>query len=140
MPLLTRKQLLEKELLQVVKVDLGGDDFIYVKQMTGRDRDRFEQSILKEKEDEKGKVTYERSLEDFRAKLAVLTVCDEKGELLFRPEDYSTLSANMSANRLEKIITKAQKLNRISEQDREKLVKNSESDRDDNSPSVSVAS
>lgn len=140
MPLLSRKELLQKELLQVVKVDLGGDEFVFVKQMTGRDRDRFEQSILKEKTSDKGVISYERNIEDFRAKLAVLTVCDEEGNLLLKPEDFPTLSANMSAARLERIIEEAQRINKISKEDKESLVKNLPDGQSDSSISGSAVS
>ena len=124
--LLNRKSLLAKEKLEIVKVDLGKEDFVYVRQMTGRERDTFEQSLIKETKDAKGNVvSYDRSLTDFRAKLSVVTLCDEKGVLILEPEDYPTLSQNMSAARLEKIVNEAQKLNKISEEDAEELVKNS---------------
>lgn len=124
MALLDREKLLTKEELKVEQVFLNGEDFIYVRQMTGRERDRFEQSLMREVKDEKGNVDYERSLEDFRAKLAVQTVCDEEGNNILNPEDYPALSQNMSAKTLELIINTAQKLNRISDSDREGLVKN----------------
>jgi hypothetical protein len=138
MGLLGRKKLLEKEKLEVVKVDLGKDEsgeeiFVYVKQMTGRERDVFERSLTKEKRDIKGKIVdYEQNLEDFRAKLAVRTVCDENGVLLLDAKDYLLLSQNMSAAKLEVIINKAQELNKISTEDKEALIKNLEADPDGN--------
>jgi hypothetical protein len=124
--LLKRNQLLTKEELKIEKVDLGKDEFVYVRQMTGRERDRFEQSLMKEVKQADGEVNYERSLEDFRAKLAVNTICDEKGNNLLEPDDYPTLSKHMSAARLELIVNKSQDLNRISQKDKENLVKNSD--------------
>jgi hypothetical protein len=104
--------------------------------MTGRERDNFEQSLIKEKKDTKGNVvSYDRALGDFRAKLAVVTCCDEEGKGLFLPDDYNLLSQNMSAKRLELIVNAAQKLNAISEEDKEALVKNSEAGQPGNSPS-----
>ena len=136
---LSRGSLLQKEELEKVKVDLGKDEFVYVRQMTGRERDNFEQSLIKEKKDIKGNIiSYDRALGDFRAKLAVVTVCDEAGKLLFLPDDYSLLSQNMSAARLEKIVNVAQKLNAISEEDKEILVKNSSAGQEDNSNSSSA--
>lgn len=124
MNVLDREGLLKKEELKIEKVPLGNSEFIYVRQMTGRERDRFEQSLLMEVKDKKGGITYERSLEDFRAKLAVNTICDEKGVNILQPDDYPVLSQNMSAARLEKIVNAAQALNSISEEDKENLVKN----------------
>jgi ABC-type ATPase involved in cell division len=139
METLSRNLLLAKEELEKVKVDLGKGEFVYVRQMTGRERDNFEQSLIKEKKDTKGNVvSYDRALGDFRAKLAVVTVCDEAGKGLFLPDDYSLLSQNMSAKRLELIVNAAQKLNAITEEDKEALVKNLEPDPEDNSNSGSV--
>ena len=139
METLSRNSLLQKEELEKVKVDLGKGESVYVRQMTGRERDNFEQSLIKEKKDTKGNViSYDRALGDFRAKLAVVTVCDEEGKALFLPDDYSLLSQNMSAKRLELIVNAAQKLNAISEEDKEVLVKNSVADPEDNSNSGSV--
>ncbi|NIP54633.1 hypothetical protein GWN42_04995 [candidate division KSB1 bacterium] len=124
---LTRDELLTKQELAIEKVDMGEGTFVYVKEMTGRDRDRYERSLMTEVKDGDGNTTgYERSLEDFRAKLAVFTTCDETGKLLFKPSDYSVLSQNIGAFRLERIVNKAQELNLISEADKEALIKNSE--------------
>lgn len=138
MKILNRESLLKKENLKKEKVNLGKDEYVFVRQMTGRERDRFEQSLLKEVIDNKGQSEFKRSLDDFRAKLAVHTVCDEKGNNLLRPEDVSILSQNMSAARLELIVNKAQELNKISEEDRENLIKNSEAAQSGNSTFDSV--
>lgn len=127
MALLDKKKLLAKEELEIVKVQLNKDDFVFVRQMTGRERDRWEQSLRTKIRNDKGEVTGgEINLDDFRAKLAVNTVCDDKGTLLLEPSDYAALSQNKSAKTLETIINVAQKLNKISEKDKENLVKNSD--------------
>jgi len=138
MAFLDRKELLKKEMLEVARVDLGKGDFVYVRQMTAFERDRFEQSLRKEVKDGKGQTNFELALENFRAKLAVCTVSDEKGDLVLRPEDYPLLSQSMSAARMEKIINAAQKLNAITEEDKEVLLKNLEGDQVANSNSGSV--
>jgi len=141
MGLLDRKKLLEKEKLEVVQVDLGDNEFVFVRQMTGRERDRWEQSLIKEIKDEDGNIeSYERSMDDFRAKLVVNCVCDAAGENLLQHEDYDLLSQNMSARKLEKIVNVAQRLNKISEEDKEALVKNSDAGQAGNSNSDSVKS
>jgi len=131
--LLNRSQLLEKEELQIEKIEFENGDFVYVRQMTGHERDLFEQSLLRKIKDAKGNITYEQATDDFRAKLAVVTVCNEKGETVFLPSDYALLSKNMSAKRLEMIINIAQKLNAITEEDKENILKNSEAVQDGNS-------
>ena len=122
--ILSREKLLAKEKLEIEKVQLTKTEFVYVRQMTGRERDAFEQSCLKEVKHPGGKVEYKQSLTDFRAKLAVCTLSDKEGNALLQPNDYTTLSQNMSAATLEKIVNVAQRLNKISEEDKDALVKN----------------
>lgn len=138
MALLNRDQLLEKEKLEIVQVDLGKEEYVFVRQMTGRERDKFEQSLIKENKNAEG--GYEKSLDDFRAKLAVITLCDEAGVPLLQPGDYPTLSQNMSAAKLEKIINTAQRINKISEEDKESIIKNSKAGQPGSSSSDSVES
>lgn len=139
MALLDRNALLAKEKLEIVKVEFENGDFVYVRQMTGHERDAFEQTLLKKVRDKKGLiVSYEQITDDFRAKLAVRTVCDESGNLILTPEDYPALSRNMSAKTLETMINKAQEINKISEEDKENLLKNSDAVPDGNSSSDSV--
>ena len=139
MILLTREALLQKDDLKVEKVELS-KGYVFVREMTGHEKDVWEQSMLKQKPSgnkNKG-VEYETTLEDFRAKLAVVTVCDAEGNLLFKPEDAKVLNMMMSATNMERIVTAAQKLNAISEQEKEELLKNSEADQTDSSNSNSV--
>jgi len=137
--LLDRKSLLKKEDLQIVKVELGKDEHVFVRQMTGRERDTFEQSLVKEVRDKDNQVvSYDRSIKDFRAKLAVCTLCNEKGQDLLEPGDFELLSVSMSAARLEKICVEAQKINKITEEDKEALTKNLGGDKVASSPSVSA--
>jgi hypothetical protein len=137
--LMNRNMLLEKEKMEVVKVEFEDGNFVFVRQMTGHERDTFEQSLLKKNRDSKGTIiSYEQSTEDFRAKLAVVTICDEQGNTILLPNDYGVLSRSMSAKKLEKIVAEAQKLNAITEEDKELLVKNSDAVPDGNSSSDSA--
>jgi len=129
--LLDKSKLLEREKLQVEKVEFENGDFVYVRQMTGHERDVFERSLYVM--DGNNKPT--TKLEDFRAKLAVVTLCDEAGKSLLEPKDFMALSNAMSAAKLEKIVNAAQKLNAITEADKEELVKNSDAVPDGNSNS-----
>lgn len=139
--LLDRKQLLTKEKLEIVKVDLGNETCVYVKQMTGTERDGFEKSLLKERFDKKGVVVgFDQATDNFRAKLAVCTVCNAEGVLLLEPGDVERLGQSMSAYTLEKIVNASQKLNAISPEDKEELVKNSLTAQEGNSSSDSVSS
>lgn len=118
--LLTRTDLLKKQKLRMEKVELGEEGYVYVREMTGSERDAFEQSLIQI--NEKGEVI--RNFEDFRAKLAVYCVCDENGNLIFKPEDYKVLSQNIKASWLNKIVEVAQRLNAITDRDVEEMAKN----------------
>jgi len=144
MTLLSRSSLLAKEKIEIVEVDLGKDEkgdpqSVFVRQMSGRERDVWERSFVKEIKDNRGTVIgHDQAFEDFRAKLAVVTVCNSEGMLILKPSDAPILSQNMSAATLEKIVNAAQRLNAITEEDKEAIVKNSEADQVGNSSSDSA--
>ncbi len=124
--LITRDELLAKEKLKTERVDLPNGRYVFVRQMTAREKDRFEQSLMEEITGADGKVEYKRNLSDFRSKLCVNTVCDKDGNNLLKPTDIGMLSKNMSAFTIERIVKQSQKLNKITDEDRDKMVKNSE--------------
>lgn len=125
MGLLSREKLLQRQELPMEKVDLGNGDYVFVRAMTGYDRGLFEQSILKEKLDNKGEfVGYDRASENFRGKLAVLTICDASGNLILEPGDYDLFAKSISIVQLEKIIEASQRLNVITPKDKDDLTKN----------------
>jgi len=136
--LLDKNALLSKEDLEIVQVDLGKEEYVFVRQMTGRERDEFEKLLVFKFKDKAGKYDYEMKLDNFRSKLAVHTVCDAEGVLLLESKDYNQLSDSMSAARLEKIVNEAQRINSITEEDKEELVKNLDADQVGNSSSDSV--
>ena len=113
MAFLSRDGLLLKSKVVVKKVEFDDGEFVFVKQMSGKERDAFEGLIITRNTTEDGKVTYERVLESFRARLAVCTVCDELGHLLLTADDVDLLNENMSAARLQDIADAAQELNKI---------------------------
>lgn len=139
--LLDRNSLLKKDTLKVKRVDLEDDEFVYVREMTGREKDRFEQSLTKQIKNKEGVLTgVESNTEDFRAKLVVCTVCDENGNLLLEFKDYELLSRNMKASKLAAIAEAATEVNAISKKEQDELVKNSEGDLTASSTSSSVES
>ena len=138
MTLLKKEDLLKKDELDVKKVEFKSGDYVFVREMTGRERDAFERSLFKEVQGKNGEIEYQRNIQDFRAKLAVCTLCDENGTLVLSFSDYSKLSQSMSASKLEKIVNIAQKINNISEEDAENLGDSSEVDQKDSSTSNSA--
>lgn len=128
---LTKDLLLQRGNLHIEKVELS-NGFVFVREMTGHEKDVWEQSMLKKIRGLKG-VEYETSLDDFRAKLAVVTLCDELGNLIFEPKDYVALSKAIRASDIEKIVETAQRINAVTEKDKEEILKNSETDLEDSS-------
>jgi hypothetical protein len=123
---LNREALLKREKLQIKKVEFEDGDFTYVRQMTGMEKDTFEEGLLEEVKDASGEVVdFKRSYSNFRAQLAVATLCDEQGNLLMKPGDAPLLGIRMTASKLMRIAGEATKLNSISKSDQEKIVKNS---------------
>lgn len=142
MAFLNREKLMQRQPLRIEKVVVDEQgNYVYVRQMTGRERDSFELSLLRERRDEKGKFDhYDNAVEDFRSKIAVNTVCDEQGNLLFKPEEYKIIGENLTAAQLERIITVAQEINKISKEDQEALIKNLSGGQTASSNSDSVGS
>jgi len=140
MGLLTKDQLLKADELQMEQVYLDEQDFVYVREMTAREKDRFEQSLMKEVRHEDGTVEYESNPEDYKAKLLANTICDDKGSLLLDVDDIPALSQNKGASKLEKLANIANSLNRISKRDRDAMSKNSNADNPGDSNSDSAKS
>jgi len=138
MKTLSKTELLTKEAVQIVPVEFEDGTGVYVRSMTAFEKDAFEQSLRIEVKNKKGETSFELSLGNFRAKLAVNTICDEKGDLILTTQDFLNLSKNMSAGRMEQIVNAAQKLNAITEEDKEDILKNSVAGEAGNSNSDSV--
>lgn len=136
---LNREALLQKADLKKEKVQLSGG-YVYVREMTGYEKDVWEKSMVKEKPsgNKLKPVEYEVDIEGFRAKLAVVTVCDADGNLIFKPTDVKTLNNVISASNLDRIIIVAQRLNAITEDDKEEILKNSKADLEKSSNSGSA--
>lgn len=101
---LTRDQILGTKDLPVEEVQVpewGGS--VFVRGMNGTERDAFELSIVDQKQ--KGKV----NLENVRAKLCALVICDEEGNRIFSDRDVQAL-AKKSASALSRVFEMAMKL------------------------------
>lgn len=96
---------IKKELVEVP--EWGGS--VWVRGMTGADRDRFEASVI-----EMRGTKQILHLDDMRAKLCSACICDEHGNLLFTQADVKALSAK-SANALNRVFVIAQRLSGIGE-------------------------
>ena len=121
---LTKKDILKADDIQKEMVNVpewGGD--IYLRTMSGLERDAFEQSIVKDK------VT---NLRNIRARFCALVICDEDGKRLFTDADVVELGRKSSLV-LSRIFDVGQSLNGFTNADVEELAKNSESGQSDDS-------
>ena len=100
-----------KELVSVP--EWGGD--VWVRGMTGASRDKFEASIVQTRGKDQS-----LNMVNIRAKLASMTICDEKGNRIFSEADVKDLS-NKSAHALQRIFVVAQKLSGIGDDDVKEL-------------------
>jgi len=115
---LTKEQILNSQDLIKEKIEVpewGG--VIFVRTMTGAERDSFEQGIVNDDRT--------ANLSNIRAKLCALTVIDEEGKRIFTDDDVKGIGEKSSLV-LDRVFQVAQKLNGISPADVEDLAKNSE--------------
>lgn len=137
--ILSKEALLAKPALKTEEVRIS-KGIIFVREMTGYEKDAWENSIMKTAPNGNmtatPKLTYD--LTNYRAKLAVSTICDADGTLLFSMKDIELLTKALSATDLEKIVDAAQKINAVSDKDKEDMLKNSEADHEDSSTSESA--
>lgn len=132
---LTKEMLLEqKDVLAIEKVELRDSKgnvrgHVFVREMTAKEKNTWELSMTKVlpkigNQQQETTVT----LEDYRAKLAICTICDEQGNRLFdmKPNIIATLSERLSAFNMETIADVASKLNKITKEDQDELIKNLE--------------
>lgn len=133
---LTREQILQAPDIrtEILHIEEWGGD-VWVKSMSGTERDRFEASIL----DMKTKQTVK--LENIRAKLCSCTLCDEEGNLLFTEKDVELLGKK-NANALSKVFMLAKALSGIGEEEMTDLTSSMKSPFEDSAsdlPDTSVA-
>lgn len=112
--MLSRDDILKASDIKIEAVKAWGGT-VYVKGMTGAERDKFESSIVTMR----GTVQ-SVNLVNVRAKLCVLTLCDKAGVRLFSDDDLPLL-ADKSADELQKVFVVAQKLSGITQADVEEL-------------------
>jgi len=124
--MLSKEQILKAKDLQTETVDVpewGGK--VVVMGMTGKQRDEFEQSVIK------GKKT---NMSNIRARLCQVSLVDEAGVLLFNSNDIAKLGGK-SAAALDRCFEVASRLSGISKDDVEDLEKNSGKGRSEDSTS-----
>jgi len=117
------KETLLAATLERERVEVLGD-FVFVRGMTGTERDGWEQSILYHKKKSKND-----SYDHFRASLVVRTVCDESGTRLFDDKEIPKVSG-MPAAVLDVLYGVAARMSGITKEDAEKLGEDSTASED----------
>lgn len=118
--MLTKEQILKAKDYDIEEMEVpewGGS--IYLRAMTGMNRDRFEHVAMKMVGDSENMI-------GVRARLAAWSICDADGNFLFTDEDAEELGKKNGAV-LDRIFERAQKINRITEAEVVELEKKSES-------------
>jgi hypothetical protein len=129
---LTKDQILESNDLKNEAVNVpewGGT--VYVRTMTGADRDQFESSMVSVMPDG----TRKTDMTNLRAKLVALTIVDEAGARLFDTSDMDRLGLK-SAAAIERVFAVAQRINGLGGQAEDDAIKNSKADQVEGSSSV----
>lgn len=92
------------------------DAFVRVRMLTGTERDKFEASMVEMKKDGSAKA----NRENVRARLLILCVVNERGELMFNNADIKLLGGK-SAKALERVVNAVNELNAFTEEDLDSL-------------------
>jgi len=118
---LTKAEILEFKNLEIVAVSLpemGKGKVINIIAWNGRQRDRWEQQL---QDNQKGKKI---SLRGIKALACCLSICNDKGEMLFNENDSAELN-KISAKIINKLWDKICEINGIGESEVEELQGNS---------------
>jgi hypothetical protein len=105
---------------------------VRIKTLTGDERDAYEQSLI----DQRGNVLGPK-LAGAQARLVALTAVDDEGNRLFADSDVKALGAK-SAQALNRVFEVSMRLSRLTQQDVEELVGNSNGTQAESSTATSL--
>lgn len=115
-----------RETVEFEVPEWGGS--VILREMTGKERDRYEQSLM----EIKGNVA-RPSLDNVRARLVSLCIVDQNGDPLFVTKQEIATLGNMSAKGLDRVYEKCQEMNGLDAGAVEELVTDFGSDQSDGS-------
>ena len=138
MTLMSRADILGAADIEFEDIDLGaisGWGTVRVKDLTAKERDKLEQSIVVERvERVKGKQVKTQELKDnVRATFCAACIVDEQLQPIFAKSDIDALGQK-SARALDAIFAVIRRRNGIGDEDVEELAGNSATSQDDDSP------
>lgn len=117
--ILTKEAILNTTDLPVVQIEVPEwDGTVCIRGLNAQERDEFEEFLFV------GEGTNRKlNLKNIRARLLSMTLCDEKGSLLFKPEDVIALGKK-NAKVINKIFVEAQTLSGLGSEDIKESIKN----------------
>jgi hypothetical protein len=119
--ILNRDAIRNKKDVQIKRLEIPEwDGVVYIRSISGRERDDIECIFADENQE------LSEKLRNMRARMAVLSVCDNEGNRLFTLQDMEWLGEK-NANALNKIFTEARALSGFSKSDIKELEGNSSS-------------
>lgn len=133
------KVVLDKEL-----VPLSGGRAVYVREMTGTEKNHWENASMKKTVPIGNKqADMQVNLEDYYSRIMVFTVCDADGNRLFNndwlfPKKLKEIGDKFKSSDVEAIVLTAHRINKITPEDQKVLMGNSEADQKEDSDSGSV--
>lgn len=115
------------EAVEVPEWSVNGEPLtVYVRGLSGTDRDEFDMSMIEERRDSKGRRSQELNYSNLRARLVVRAVVDSDNpataQLVFTPADIPWLGTK-SAQGLQRVFAVAQRLSGLGNDDIEELTK-----------------
>lgn len=116
---LTRKGILETKDFRLEPVDVpewGG--VVYVKTMSGEERDRFEDDVIKRRDEKSG---MPKTIVGLKVLVVSLTACDAEGKRLFGGDGDEKKLAQKSAAAIDRLFAKAQELSHLTDEAVEEL-------------------
>lgn len=121
---LSLKSRLRRERVELPELaDVLGDEELYVREMTGRERDDFEQSRVKLHFDSRGRGQAESNFANLRARLVAKCLTGADGKRLFDDEEADQVG-ELPGSILDKLYETAQRLSGLSKEAEVELEKN----------------
>jgi hypothetical protein len=123
--LLTREAFLSKTQLRIEKVNLPrSEDYVFVRGLTGAERDEFENAnLIRERDKKRGTLSFDVRMENVRSTLVVKGLCTEQGLRLLSDEDVDEVS-KLPADVVSHLYSVIAALSGITDEDVQDLIKN----------------
>jgi hypothetical protein len=94
------------------------ETFVYVRELSAREKDQFEAGLVSLRG-----TKHKLNLDNLRARMAVLVCCDAESKAIFSQDDVGWLT-DRGCRPLTRIYNAAKRLNELSDEDEEELLKN----------------